>query len=372
MNNWNDKYYYPKEIFEQADAISNCLAAISGDIEKICTSHKEIGEIHIVGSGDCYFISIAAAEAFKKIAGLHAYGYEAYDYFLNKPAITAKTMVIFFSSSGKSLYVLKSAEYAIEAGAVTIGVTNHADSPLGTMCTYPLVTVGTGTSRSFPTKTTTSALALLYQMAYEIGKLNGMLSDKECRELEEELSVEIPDMIRKIYETEHEKLVNASQMFLGARCYTFVGSGPSRTTAITGAAKLVETSRLHVTFCNAEEYLHLHGFSVKSSDVVVVIGNNISNHREVQVVEYAKKQCARVLVVGDVPVENPGENILQVADFIKGLSSWGVTLASLVVLHLFACELSKKAGIDPDIPHEVDLKSVIEMLYTGPVAGWQV
>lgn len=371
MANWNDIYYFPKEILEQADAIRNCLTALHDEIEQICSTHKEIDDIHIVGSGDCYFISIAAAEAFKQITGINAYGYEAYDYFLIKPAITSKTMVILFSSSGKSLYVLKSAEYAVESGAVTIGVTNHIDSPLGTMCTFPLVTVATGVSRSFPTKTTTSALALLYQLAYEMGKINNMLSEKAYKELSKELPIQVPDAIRKIYDTEHKKLILASQMFLDARTYTFVGSGPSRSTAIVGAAKMVETSRKHVTFCNAEEYLHLHGFSVRGSDAVIVIGNNISNHRENQVVEYARNQCARVLVVGDVLVENQSENIVQIADFVKSLSPWGSTLASMVVLHLFACELSRKANNDPDAPHEVDLKHVIDLLYTGPVAGWQ-
>ena len=44
----------------------------------------------------------------------------------------------------------------------------------------------------------------------------------------------------------------------------------------------------------------------------------------------------------------------------------------MVVLHLFACALSRLSFKDPDAPHDVDLKHVIELLYTGPVAGWQV
>ncbi|QCJ44721.1 SIS domain-containing protein [Bacillus sp. S3] len=372
MSKWYENYYFPNEILEQAEAIQNCISALSDDIKSISTDNHDIDEIHIVGSGDCYFISIAAADAFKKLAGIRATGYEAYDYYLNKPLISTKTMVILFSSSGKSLYVLKSLDYASESGAITIGVTNHADSPLGSTCTIPLVTLATGISKSFPSKTTTSALALYYQLAIELGVRKGKISEGEESALKEELSVHVPEMIRKIYETEHQKLIDASQMFLDARKYTFVGSGPSRASALIGAAKIVETSRGHVTFCNAEEYLHLYGFSVKSPDAVIVIGNNISDHREVQVVEYAQNQCARVLVIGDVLVENPSINTIQVAPFLKTLSPWGVTLASMVILHLFASELSHKAYKDPDIPHDVDLKHVINLLYTGPVAGWQV
>ena len=102
-----------------------------------------------------------------------------------------------------------------------------------------------------------------------------------------------------------------------------------------------------------------------------MIGNNISDHREQQVVQYAKAQCARVLVVGNVACEE-SENVVKVAPFISELSEFPAVLASMVVLHLFACALSRLSFKDPDAPHDVDLKHVIELLYTGPVAGWQV
>ena len=369
---WNETYYFPKEILEQADAVKNCAAQLRDEIKKIVAAHSDIESVHIVGSGDCYFISIAAAEAFKKAAGVQACGYEAYDYYLNRPAITSKTLVILFSSSGKSLYVLKSAEYAAQAGAITVSVTNHSETPLGAVCSIRLVTRSTGVSKSFPTKTTTSALALLYQIAYETGRIKNTLSDESYEKLSRELSVLVPECMERVFKTEHPKLIQAAQMFLDARTYTFVGSGPCRSAAMIGAAKLVETSREHVTFCNAEEYLHLHGFSVRGSDAVIVIGNNISDHREKQVVEYAREQCAKILVIGSPQAEEGYADIVRTADFIKQLSPWGAVLVSMVVLHLFASELSRKADKNPDIPHEVNLKHIIELLYTGPVAGWQV
>jgi len=44
----------------------------------------------------------------------------------------------------------------------------------------------------------------------------------------------------------------------------------------------------------------------------------------------------------------------------------------MVVVQLFACELSRLSYKDPDAPHDVNLKKVIDLLYTGPVAGWNV
>lgn len=371
MKSWDEKYYFPKEIYEQADAVSNCLKDLKDKLENISNTYTDIKEIHIVGSGDCYFIGAAATEAFKQIAHIPASAYEAYDYYINKPIITNKTMIILFSSSGKSLYVLKSAEYAAENNGITISLTNHQDTPLGKLCSDSIVTGATGISKSFPTKTTTSGLSVIYQLAYNMAFKKEVISTKEFDKLSTELRETVPNVIREIYETEHNKIKNAVQMFLDANTYTFVGSGPARTCAMIGAAKIVETSRKHVTFCNAEEYMHLHGFSVRGSDVVVVIANNVTNHRERQVIDYANDQRARVLVVGNIETDIESENILNVADISKNLSRWGVVITNCVVLHLLANELSKRSFKDPDAPHDVNLKKVIDLLYTGPVAGWQ-
>lgn len=372
MKNWDEVYYFPKEIYEQADAISNCLKILKDELEEMSNKYKDIKDVHIVGSGDCYFIGSAATEAFRQVAHIEATAYEAYDYYINRPEVTDKTMVILISSSGKSLYVLKSAEYAEANKGIIVSLTNHEDTPLSKVCSASIVTAATGVSKTFPTKTTTSSLSVIYQLVYDIAFKKGILSSAEYKKLSNELIETVPDIIRKIYETEHDKIKNNIQMFLDANSYTFVGSGPCRSCAMIGAAKIVETSRKHVTFCNSEEYLHLHGFSVRGSDVVVVSANNVTNHRERQVVEYANDQCARILIIGNVEAGIENENIVQVAGFSGDLSRWGVVITNCVVLHLFANELAKRSFIDPDIPHDVDVKKIIDLLYTGPVAGWKL
>lgn len=368
---WNT-YYFPQEVREQAEAVKNCVEKMEGISGKLAEKYKDVKRVHIVGSGDCYFISLAAAQAFRKLTQTEAYGYEAYDYFLEKPQTDAETMVILFSSSGKSLYVLKALEYVNGCGGVSVGVTNHEDSPLGKDSKEVMLTDSIGVSRTFPTKTTTTALALMYQLAYCLGEVKGTLGAGEAEGLKEELRSAVPRMIEEIYQKETKRLEAIAPRFLEARCYTYVGSGVCRSAAMVGAAKIVETSRGHVTFCNAEEYMHLHGFSVKSPDAVIVIGNNNSDHREKQVAEYASDQCASVLIVGNVAGIQESDNYVCIAPYLKELSKWGASICSMVALQLFACELSRLSFKDPDAPHDVNLKKVIDLLYTGPVAGWNV
>ena len=357
-------------MLEQATAIENCLSQLEGPIEAIAQRTRGVRSVQIVGSGDCFFIGPAAAEAFSKMAGVPAAGHEAYDYFLTRPRADEHTLVILFSSSGKSLYVLKSAEVAKAAGAVTLGVANHPKTPLTDETELSLVTEATGISYSFPSKTTTSALAMMYGIAIALGRANGFLNGAEAERLSRELGEDVPAAIRRLYDTEHPKIAAAAQQFLESRCYLFVGSGPSRATAMVGAAKLTETSRRHVTASNAEEYLHLHGFGVKSPDAVIVAASNITDHRERQVVQYAAAQCARVLVVGRIDCSGYEDKVVHVAEFLGELSPLAAVIPSMVAMHLFASELARLSYVDPDAPHDVDLKKVIGMLYQGPVAGW--
>jgi glucosamine 6-phosphate synthetase-like amidotransferase/phosphosugar isomerase protein len=364
---WDD-YYFPNEMMEQADAIENCMKVLGGTLEKTGLLMKDIDRVYIVGSGDCYFISFAAAYAFRKYAGIDASGYEAYDFCLMDPPADGKTAVLLFSSSGKSVYVIRALELASKKGAFTVGFTNHGESPLGQKSSAVIETVATGISKSFPTKTSTSGLALMYALAAETG-IAKCRNEEECRKLLDELGHALPEAIRRIYKEDRPLIRESAPMFYESRCYEFAGSGPARTAAMIGAAKMIETSQQHPMSSNAEEFLHLIGFSIKSPDSVIVIGNNISDHREKQVVEETLEHRARAFVIGNVDVPDSPYTV-KAAGHLKSLSPCCAVIGSMVVLHIFAAEQSRLAWKDPDAPHDVDLRKAIDRLYTGAVDGW--
>ena len=64
---WN-KYYFPNEMMEQADAIENCMKELKGQLDAVARAHSNVSRVYVVGSGDCYFIGHAAAYAFRKYA----------------------------------------------------------------------------------------------------------------------------------------------------------------------------------------------------------------------------------------------------------------------------------------------------------------
>lgn len=368
----NHQYYFPLEIREQSGAIQASLGKTGQARAEIVARAKEAQRIILVGSGDCYFIGYAAANAFEQLAQIPVRIAESYDFYTNPNLCDDKTLWIGFSSSGKSLYTVQSEKLAKSKGALTVGVTNHPDSQLAKQADFSLPTFAE-VSYTFPTKTTTSALALLIALAADLGKARGSLSEEQYQRAWNELCEAVPASIQQRIDHAMDGIHTAAVGLFGCRQLLFVGSGSYRSTAMIGAAKIIETSRRHITACNAEEYLHLVGFSVREVDGVVIAANQSGNDRERLVADYARKQGARVIVVGgNLDSAIWPEGCILIDTCSQAHSSWNDALVSMVTCHSIANEVSALGEKNPDIPDGVDVKYVIDLLYTGPVAGWKV
>jgi glucosamine 6-phosphate synthetase-like amidotransferase/phosphosugar isomerase protein len=365
-------YSFPNEIREQAVAIRNTAAHSEKVIKEIVGDFPDPDQILLLGSGDCYFVGFAAAEGFEKLAGINAKNHEAYDFYVSTPPVHNNSIAIGFSSSGKSIYTIQSLKIASKFGATPVSITNHSDSPLAEASEYQLLT-DAGVSYSFPTKTSTSALVNYFLLAVEYGFQGKKITDREYHELRKDISEKLPDVIQLLVEQDDVVFQKPADMIARSRHVLYVGSGLNRSCAMVGAAKIVETSRKHATFSNAEEYLHLFGFAVREHDSVVLVAHDRSNDREKLVVDYALKQKAHVIVIGSEAVQKDfPEEVFWLQNSSESLSTWSQLLASMVCLHLLASQTSNLNGKNPDIPDQVDVKHVIDLLYTGPVAGWQV
>ena len=108
-------------------------------------------------------------------------------------------------------------------------------------------------------------------------------------------------------------------------------------------------------------------------DAVVIVCGSDNNDRERLVFDYAQKQGAETIVIGNEKAKEAfPEDISWVNNHSADLTKWSQSISSMVCLHLLASEVSKLGGKNPDIPDQVDVDYVIDLLYTGPVAGWKV
>lgn len=370
MTQENREPYFPYETRQQPDAIRGSLAATESARKEIAGRASDVDRVLLTGSGDSFYLGQAVVPAFERLAGIPTETVEAYDLVSSRSSLLGPdTLLAGISASGKSVRTLQAVEMASRAHSLTTGVTNASDSPLARASDIALTTAAEP-SYTFPTKTTTTALAVLAALAADTGVARGKLSAADHESALDELREAVPRAIEDRLATDGD-VSAAVEALRERRQIFFVGSGASRGSALVGAAKVYETCRRPATAINAEEYLHLMGFSANSDDAVVVIASDESFERERQAAQYASRQGAMVIVVADgsADIEWP-EGCLRVPVSTRGLAPWSGALVEVAALHMIGGGLSRILGRDPDRPENVDLDYVLDLLYTSPLPGW--
>jgi glucosamine--fructose-6-phosphate aminotransferase (isomerizing) len=352
--------HFPVEVLEQPEALERTdvylREALGDDFRGLLTG---IDRVIWTGSGDCYFVGVAVAAFFEGFAGVPTTAIEAYDFVTATPALTSKTLVIGFSSSGKSVYTVEAIELARGRGARTLAITNTSASRLAEVAASALVTQA-GRSFSFPSKTTTTAIVVALRLAELTAELRGKHVSAH--------------RIDDIVEATASALASAAQAapaiagrISAARRVVVIGSGIGRTAALIGAAKLIETSGIAASANNSEEFLHLVGFGIQEVDAVVVIDDG--NLRSRLAARYAVQQGAFTVVITTDP---ESDELPSEAHLIQSSGGHQISrlFADVAALHGLAVAVSANRGTNPDIPYGVDLEYVIELLYTDPVDGW--
>lgn len=356
--------HFPTELREQPEALLRTAAYLEGAVgEELRKTLGSVSRLVWTGSGDCYFVGAAICSFFETYAQIPAVAVEAYDFVQATPAVDEDTLVVGFSSSGKSVYTVAALTLARSRGARTLAISNIADSPLAGAAEFALQSQA-GRSFTFPTKTTTSALLIALELARIAGDVRG--TDAATSDVS---ASDIAATVARALELSTEGALSVAGRLNGARRVVVVGSGLSRTAAMIGAAKLIETSDVVASANNCEEYLHLVGFGVREVDVVVVVDDG--NLRSRLAAEYAVQQGATTVVVTPFGPDSVPEGAHEVR-FADSGDPVGRLFAGIAALHVLAAEVSANRGTNPDIPADVDLDYVIGLLYTEPVDGWNV
>jgi glucosamine--fructose-6-phosphate aminotransferase (isomerizing) len=216
-------------------------------------------------------LGTGAAYALEGWSGILTEAIEAAELVMYRmAALNAETLVIAISSSGKSLTVVEAARGAAERGAAVAALTNSVPSPLADAAPRVLQTQA-GPSNAYPTKQTTTALAVLYALALELAEARGTMPAETIAALKKELAEDIPNRMSEALAREKE-LEDLAAPFVNAPMYTFLGNGVNLATAMLGSAKMVETSQSSSRATNLEEFSQLYSYTLTEGEPVVYRG----------------------------------------------------------------------------------------------------
>jgi glucosamine 6-phosphate synthetase-like amidotransferase/phosphosugar isomerase protein len=266
-----------REVGAQPEVTARVLSDQAGAVRGLAQLLAARGtrQIALVGSGDSWFAGMACRLAFETYGGVQAEALQAYEYAAHgHPGVDATTAVIVISSSGRPTTTWQALDRALATPAYVIGVTDkpYAGNPFSERVHAALVP---GAEKvGWPAQTTSATIALLIDLAIELGRARGHLDAAAADDLGAQLRA-IPGAMRDALSAGAGWAEDLARRMLQPgtrRIYTFVGSGPSLGVAYTGMALLAEGPQEVGIAIAAEEFHHgLHIATIARDDVVVVV-----------------------------------------------------------------------------------------------------
>jgi glucosamine--fructose-6-phosphate aminotransferase (isomerizing) len=257
-----------------------------------------------------------------------------------RPPVLEGQCVIGISQSGASPDVVSVIEEARRQGALTIAISNEADSPLGRAAEYVL-TLEAGEERSVPaSKTYTASVLALALISQAV--------DQDV-EFESALSM-VPQAMARALEKDSdlERLVAPLN---GTRAIV-LGRGFNFSTAEELALKLMETSYVMARAWSVADFEHGPIAVVEAGIPIVVVDgggameSSMGSIRE----RVSAKGCPVVRLVDGKSSDVDPSTTVQVD---SGLPEELTPLSLAVLAQLLAHHVAMARGFDPDSPREI-------------------
>jgi glucosamine--fructose-6-phosphate aminotransferase (isomerizing) len=353
-----EKQGYPhfmlKEIHEQPLRLRNTLRLQDQYLEVMTTFLDRAGEVFLVACGTSYHACLAASYMFSKVAFLATHPVVASEFVeRHGKSVNIDSTLLVVSQSGETADTLAAVESARLRAATVLGLTNIVGSTLTRVARVYISQQSGPEIGVAATKTFTSQLSVLSQLALRLAKKRGKISHVEIEDLEEKLE-QMPDIVESVIQSQEEKVKQLAVKYRGKKCFFFLGRGISSAVAMEGKLKLMEISYIPSIAYPAGESKHGPISLIEPGFPVIFICPKDGTHKTIisNIMEM-KARGASIIVI----VEKGDEEIKQLADdYIEietGLPEVLSPIPFVIPLQLFAYYMSIEQGYDPDKPRNL-------------------
>ncbi len=359
---WNpemaEKQGYPhfmlKEIYEQPLTLRNTLRLQEQYLKLMTTFLDRAGEVFMVAAGTSYHACLAASYMFSKLSFLATHPIIASEFVeQHGRSVNIDSTILFVSQSGETADTLAAVEHARLRAATALGLTNVIGSTLTRIARVYISQQSGPEIGVAATKTFTSQLSVLSQLALRLAKERGKVSHEEIEFLEKKLE-QIPEIAEVILKTQAEKVKQLAQKYRDKQCFFFLGRGISYATALEGRLKLMEISYVPSIAFPAGESKHgpisliENGFPVfficpKDDTHKIVVGN---------IMEMKARGASVIAVVeeGDREIEQLVDDCIKIPRGVPEILS---PTLYVIPLQLFAYYMAIERKYDPDRPRNL-------------------
>jgi glucosamine--fructose-6-phosphate aminotransferase (isomerizing) len=347
-------HFMIKEIHEQPEVLRNTLRIQDHYLDLLSTFLDRANEVFFVACGTSYHACLAASYMFSKLAFLPTFPVYASEFVEQcGKSVSIDTTMLAVSQSGETADTIAAVTCAQQRAATVLSLTNVIGS---TMTRISRVYIGTQAGPEIgvaATKTFTSQLSVLAQLALKLSKKRGKISQDEIDILEENL-MKLPDKVDTIVKTQEEKIKQIAKKYANAKVFFFLGRGISTATAFEGRLKLMEIAYIPAIAFPAGESKHGPISLIEDGFPVVFICPRDETHKTIigNIMEM-KARGARIIAVieeGDVDIKNLADDYIEVP---KGIPPILSPIPYAVPLQLLAYYTALEKGYNPDMPRNL-------------------
>jgi len=347
-------HFMLKEIHEQPETLRNTLRLQEHYLDLMATFLERAREVFLVACGTSYHACLAASYMFSKLAFLGTYPVIASECVeQHGRSIGIDSTILAVSQSGETSDTLAAVMTARERAATILGLTNVVDSTLTRVSRVYIVQQSGPEIGVAATKTFTSQLSVLAQLALRVAKRRGKVSQDEMDYLGERLT-KLPHDAEVVIQTQEEKVKQIAKKYRDAKAFLFLGRGISTATAYEGRLKLMEIAYVPAIALPAGESKHGPIGLVEPGFPVVIVCPRDETHKTVigNIMEMKARGASVVAVVeeGDEEIKRLVDDYLEVP---KGIAEVLSPILFVIPLQLLAYYMAVERGHDPDMPRNL-------------------
>lgn len=347
-------HFMLKEIHEQPTCLRNTLRLQEHYLDLMATFLDRAREVFLVACGTSYHACLAASYMFSKLAYLATYPVIASEFIeQHGKSVNIDSTILAVSQSGETADTLAAVNAARQRAATVLGLTNVIGSTL-TRISRVYISQQSGPEIGVAaTKTFTSQLSVLAQLALRLAKKRGKISQDEMDFIEAKLK-KLPDIVETVIKTQEDKVKFIAKKYKDAKVFFFLGRGISTATAYEGRLKLMEIAYVPSIAFPAGESKHGPISLVEEGFPVVFICPRDDTYKTAlgNIMEM-KARGASIIAI----MEESDEEVKRLADdyieIPKGVPDVLSPIPYVVPLQLLAYYMAVEKGHDPDKPRNL-------------------
>jgi glucosamine--fructose-6-phosphate aminotransferase (isomerizing) len=347
-------HFMIKEIHEQPECLRNTLRAQEHYVELMSTFLDRAKDVYLVACGTSYHACLAASYMFSKLAFLPTYPIIASEFIEQSgKSVNIDSTILAVSQSGETADTLASVNVARQRAATILGLTNAIGS---TLTRVSRVYIGQQSGPEIgvaATKTFTSQLSVMAQMALRLAKKRGKVSQDEMDYLAEKL-MKLPDIVEEIIQKQEEKTKQIAKKYKDAKTFFFLGRGISTATAYEGRLKLMEIAYVPAIAFPAGESKHGPISLIEPGFPVVFICAKDDTHKTLigNIMEMKARGASIIALLeeGDEEIKKLADDYIEVP---KGIPEVLSPIPYVVPLQLLAYYMAIERGCNPDKPRNL-------------------